>query len=698
MRLLMSVVLSATLISVSAQAGTRVLEQKDLFRMQWAEDPQIRRDGAQIAYARTANDIMTDRQAQSLWLIDTASGAQTPLASGPGSYSSPRWSADGSRIAYLSTGADGRTQIVIHWLHGGESASITNLVETPSDITWSPDGRQIAFVMLQPEAAPTIGKQLVKPPGARWGDAPRVIDTMSFRADGQGFDTPGFRHIYVMSVDGGTPRPLTSGPFSDAGPLAWSPDGKWIFFAGNRSKDWNREPQDWARHTSMILSIYRLNVADGSLLQLSHDIGPYHAPALSPDGKLIAFLGYHDKHVGNQDVRLNVMDVDGNNLRVIGESFDRSLADCKWAADGRGLYVQYVDRGITKVARMSLNGSVEPVASDLAYVLGATQLPYSGGQFTVSGKGAVAYTGGGADHLPEVYLARDGKAQRLTDSNSELLTEVTLGKLSALPAKSSADGRSVDAWELLPPNFDPAKKYPLILEIHGGPYLSYSPNFAADYQFYAARGYIAVLGNPRGSTSYGEEFANQIYNNYPSHDYDDLMSMVDAAIQRGGVDTDNLFVTGSSGGGVLTSGIMGSRHRFRAAVTQRPVINWTSWVLTSDMSAFGARYWFKQTPWEDQETYWKHSPLALVGNVTTPTMVLVGLNDLRTTVGEAEQYYQALQMRHVPTELYEIPGAAHVNIRPSQLAAQSTAILEWFGRYRSDAPGNQAAATTSASP
>jgi dipeptidyl aminopeptidase/acylaminoacyl peptidase len=698
MRGLMSVVLSATLISVGAQAATRVLEQKDLFRMQWAEDPQIRRDGAQIAYARAANDIMADRQSQSLWLIDTASGAQTPLASGPGFYSSPRWSPDGSRIAYLSNGADGRTQIVIHWLRGGESASITNLVEAPSDITWSPDGKQIAFVMLQPEAAPTIGKQLAKPPGARWGDAPRVIDTMSFRADGQGMNKPGFRHVYVMSVDGCTPRPLTSGPFSDAGPLAWSPDGKWIFFAGNRSEEWNREPQDWARHTAMTLSIYRLNVADGSLLQLSHDIGPYHAPAVSPDGKLVAFLGYHDKHVGNQNFRLNVMDVDGNNQRVIGESFDRSLSDCQWAADGRGLYVEYVDHGVTKVARMTLNGAVAPAASDLASFLGTTQLPYSGGQFTVSGKGAVAYTGGGADHLPEVYLARDGKTQRLTDLNSELLAEVNIGKLSALTVKSSADGRSIDAWELLPPNFDPAKKYPLILEIHGGPYASYGPTFSADYQFYAAAGYIVVYGNPRGSTSYGEEFANLIYNNYPSRDYDDLMSSVDAAIQKGGVDTDNLFVTGSSGGGVLTSWIIGTTHRFRAAVTQRPVINWTSWLLTTDMSAFGARYWFKQMPWDDQETYWKHSPLALVGNVTTPTMVLVGLNDLRTTVGEAEQYYQALQLRHVPTELYEIPGAAHVAIRPSQLAAQSSAILEWFGRYRSDAPGRQTSVATAASP
>jgi dipeptidyl aminopeptidase/acylaminoacyl peptidase len=671
------------LISVCASAATRVLEPNDLFHMQWATDPQIRSDGALIAYGRMTNDIMTDEQSQSLWLIDTATGAQTPLANGPGFHSSPRWSPDGTRIAYLSTAADGRTQIVIHWMHG-ESASITNLVEAPSDITWSPDGKQIAFVMLQPEAAPTIGRQLSKPQGAQWGDAPRVIDTVNFRTDGEGWNKPGFRHIYVMSADGGgAPRQLTSGAFNDAGPLAWSPDGKWIFFAGNHDADWNREPQDWARHTAMTLSIFRLNLTDGSLLQLSHDVGPYHSPAVSPDGKVVAFLGYHDKHVGNQNARLNLMDTDGKNQHVIGDQFDRSLDDCRWAADGRSLYVEYADKGVMKVARMSLTGHIEPLATDLASVSGSSQLPYSdGGQFTVSGKGVVAYTGGGADHLPEVYLARDGKAQRLTDLNRELLTEASIGKLSALPVKSSADGRSIDAWEVLPPNFDPAKKYPLILEIHGGPYLSYSPVFSADYQLYAAAGYIVVYGNPRGSTSYGEEFANLIYNDYPSHDYDDLMSIVDAAIQRGNVDADNLFVTGSSGGGVLTSWIVGNTHRFRAAVAQRPVVNWTSVLLTSDISAFVARYWFKQLPWEDQETYWKHSPLALVGNVTTPTMVVVGSNDLRTTVGEAEQYYQALQIRHVPTVLYEIQGAAHVIIRPSQLAAQTTAIVEWFDRYR----------------
>jgi dipeptidyl aminopeptidase/acylaminoacyl peptidase len=682
MRCLMSIVLTG-LISTAAQAAPHVLEPQDLFRMQWATDPQIRSDGTQIVYVREANDIMTDRLVQSLWLIDTATGAQTPLAAGPGSHTSPRWSPDGSRIAYLSRGADGRTQIAIRWMRG-EKANITNLTEAPGDITWSPDGKQIAFVMLTPVAGPTIGKPLTKPPGADWGGDAVVVDSMNFRADGQGMDKPGFRHVFVISVDGGgAPRQLTSGPFSDAGPLAWSSDGKSIFFAGNHSEEWKREPQDWARHTAMTLSIYRLNVADGALAQLSHEVGPYHAPVVSPDGKLLAYLGYHDKHVGNQNVRLNVMDADGKNQRVIGESLDRSLTNLVWAADGHSLYVEYVDHGITKVARMGLTGRVEPVVSDMAGIGAATQLPYSEGAFSVSSKGAVAFTGGAADQLPEVYLARDGKTQRLTNLNSELLTEVSIGKLAALPVKSSADGRAIDAWELLPPNFDPAKKYPLILEIHGGPYASYGPTFSADYQLYASAGYIVVYGNPRGSTSYGEEFANTIYNNYPSQDYDDLMSIVDAAIQKGNVDADNLFVTGSSGGGVLTSWVVGKTHRFKAAVTQRPVINWTSWLLTTDMSAFGARYWFKKMPWEDQETYWKLSPLSLVGNVTTPTMVLVGLNDLRTTVGEAEQYYHALQLRHVPTELYEIPGAAHVLMRPSQLAAQSTAIIEWFGRYRS---------------
>ena len=679
-RLVGPVVLS--LVSVAAFAAPSVLESRDLFKLNWASDVAISRDGSQIAYARNFSDIMTDEVRQSLWLIDPASGAQRPITAAPGHYGSPRFSPDGSRIAYLAPDEAGHTQIVVRWLHG-DSAVLTHLTESPTDITWSPDGKQIAFIMLDPTPAPSIGQALEKPAGATWGSGPVVIDRLNFRADGQGLDRTGFRHIYVVSADGGgTPRPLTEGPYSDAGPLAWSKDGQSLYFAGNRHADWMRDPEDWARHTSMVLSIYRVNLADRALTELTHEVGPYRAPAVSPDGKLIAYLGYPDRHIANQNVRLHVMDADGSHSRVISSGLDRSIMAAHWAGDGRSLYVQYVDQAITKVARMGLDGRVEPVADSLAEGYGPVQLPYTGGEFAAAEEGTVVYTGGQADDLPEVTVARGGKSRRLTALNAELFTEVSLGKLSALPVKSSFDGHAIDAWELLPPNFDPKKKYPLILEIHGGPYLSYGPVFSTEYQLYAAAGYIVVYGNPRGSNSYGEEFANLIYNNYPSHDYDDLMSIVDAAIARGHVDADNLFVTGSSGGGVLTSWIVGNTHRFRAAVTQRPVINWTSWMLTADMGSFGARYWFKKLPWEDQETYWKLSPLSLVGNVTTPTMVLVGLSDLRTTVSEAEQYYQALQLRGIPTELYEIPGAAHVEIRPSQLAKAQSAIVEWFDRYR----------------
>jgi dipeptidyl aminopeptidase/acylaminoacyl peptidase len=691
--LIVSVALTTWCVSAGAYASThaleskgRALESKDLFQMHWATDPRISEDGTKIVYAQNSNDIMTDEVTQSLWVIDTATGAQMPLTHEPGHYASPRWSPDGSKIAYLSTKPDGRTQIVVHWMRGGETSSLTNLTEKPTDITWSPDGKRIAFIMLRPVPRPTIGTPLKKPPGAHWGAGPVVINHLNFHADGIGLDPSGYQHVYVISVDGGgTPRELTFGAFSEAGPLAWSPNGKSIYFADNRSTDWQREPQNWSTFTAMTQSIYRVDLANDSLTQLSHEVGPYNEPRVSPNGRLIAYLGYDDKHIGNQDVRLNVMDADGKNPHVVSESLDQSITDCQWAADGRSLYIEYVDHGITKVARMGLDGHVEPVASNLALIMGARQLPYSDGEFTVSRTSSVAYTGGSAYDLPEVYLARHGKVRRLTSLNSELLSHLTLGKLSVLPVKSSFDGRAIGAWEVFPPNFDPAKKYPLILEIHGGPYASYGPEFSFEYQLYAAAGYIVVYGNPRGSTSYGEKFANLIYNNYPSHDFNDLMSIVDAAIQRGGVDVHNLFVTGMSGGGVLSAWIVGKTHRFRAAVTQRPVINWTSWLLTADMGAFGARYWFKHLPWDDQQTYWEHSPISLVGHVTTPTMVVVGQLDLRTPYTEGEQFYQALQLRGIPTELYEEPGAYHGFIRPSQFAQEQTAIIAWFDRYRTTA-------------
>ena len=284
----------------------------------------------------------------------------------------------------------------------------------------------------------------------------------------------------------------------------------------------------------------------------------------------------------------------------------------------------------------------------------------------------------------DISIAHRGRIRQLTRLNDNLFADKKLGDVRPLAVRSSFDGRPIDAWIVTPPQFDPAKRYPLILEIHGGPFAAYGPLFSTDFQLYAAAGYVVVYANPRGSSSYGEEFGNLIHHRYPSEDYDDLMSAVDAAIALGFVDADNLFVTGGSGGGVLTAWIVGKTTRFRAAAAQKPVINWASTVLTTDIYTFMPKYWFAKLPWDDPEEYWRRSPLSLVGSVETPTLVVVGSQDLRTPVGDSEQYYQALQLHGVPTALVKVPGASHggLTARPSQSAAKASAILAWFDQYK----------------
>ena len=257
-----------------------------------------------------------------------------------------------------------------------------------------------------------------------------------------------------------------------------------------------------------------------------------------------------------------------------------------------------------------------------------------------------------------------------------------------LPVTSSVDSTPVDAWLVLPPNFDRSRRYPLILEMHGGPFASYGPTFATDHQLFAAAGYVVLYANPRGSTGYGDVFGNGINHSYPGRDYDDLMNAVDAAIATGFVNPERLFVGGVSGGGALTAWIVGKTSRFKAAAAQAPPVDWTSEALTNDFYPWMSRQWFGKQPWEDHELLWKHSPLSLVGNVTTPTMLVVGDVDMRTPPSQAEEYYGALQIRGIPTTMIKIPGAYHTTFstRPSQNAARVNAILAWFARYDVTAP------------
>jgi dipeptidyl aminopeptidase/acylaminoacyl peptidase len=658
----------------------RRFEGKDLFALQWVSDPQIRKDGRALVYVRQSNDLMSDRRVQSLWAVDTETGAQTPISASPGSYSSPRWSPDGERLAYLHSEGDGPSQLVVRWVRTGESTVMTRSSESVRDIAWSPDGRSIAFIMFVPGPAATLGHGLTRPEGAHWAEPLEVIENMNFRADEAGEMRPGYSHVFVVSADGGAPRQLTFGPYIEAGPLSWSPDGRELVLSGNRTAGWEEEAVDPGRHLPVDLMVYRLRIADGQLTPLTSPTGRYRSAAFSPNGTQIAFLGFDNSRRGIQDVRAMVMDREGGHLRSVSDGLDRSIIACRWAADGRSLFIDYTDQGITKIERLSLDGRRTPVATGLAP--DDIDLPYSGGEFSAAVTGAVAYTGGASDRPPELFFVNGGKIARLTHLNDELFTEIQLGRTTPLRVSSSFDHRPIDAWMITPPYFDPTRKYPLILEIHGGPYLSYGPIFGAGHQLYAAAGYIVVYANPRGSTSYGEAFANLIHNDYPSHDYDDLMSAVDAALETGHVDVDNLFVAGHSGGGILTAWIVGTTQRFRAAASQDPIINWTSGLLTSDISPYSLRYWFDKMPWQDPEELWKHSPLSLVGSVATPTLLVVGSRDLRTPVGETEQFYQALKLRGIPTALIKVPGAYHLVLRPSQYAARSNAILAWFERYR----------------
>jgi acylaminoacyl-peptidase len=271
------------------------------------------------------------------------------------------------------------------------------------------------------------------------------------------------------------------------------------------------------------------------------------------------------------------------------------------------------------------------------------------------------------------------RPRRLTELNETLFADRTLAEAEEVWYKSAHDGRKVQGWLLKPPGFDPKKKYPLILEIHGGPFANYGSRFAVELQLYAAAGYVVFYANPRGSTGYGEEFANLIHHAYPGHDYDDLMSGVEEVLKLGYVDRDNLYVTGGSGGGVLTCWVVGKTDRFRAAVSTYPVINWHSWLLTSDASAAFVRNWFPGPPWEHAEHYQKRSPLSLVGKVKTPTMLITGEEDHRTPISEAEQYYKALKLRKVDAALVRVPGASHnVSARPSHLIAKVAYVLKWF--------------------
>ncbi len=676
----------ALLPAVPAAAAKPAFAPMDVFALEWASDPQISPDGAEVAYVRQSFDVKSDSRRRMIWLVDRDGGNHRPLAGGSASQASPRWSPDGKRLAFVSAD-EGGAQIHMHWLAQGVTARVTNLLDAPSGLVWSPDGRHLAFVMRVPAKRQPLKVDLPEAPkDAKWAEPLKAIDRMVYRADGEGFLPDAFAQVFVVSADGGTARQLTEGAWDHDG-VAWSADGAEILLSANRHENADLLPAD--------SEVYAIDVATGAIRALTKRFGPDAEPAASPDGKYVAYTGFDDAYQGYQRARLYLLRHDNGEVRELAADLDRDVQGPTWSRDGRRIYFQYDDQGTTRIAECDLSGRVTNLVDDLGGE--GWSRPYGGGSFSVARDGTIAYSANDALDPAQVGVYDGGKSRRLTRLNAELFAARELGKVEEIWSTTPADGRRVQSWLIRPPGYDPSKSYPLILEIHGGPFANYGPRFAAELQLYAAAGYNVLFSNPRGSTSYGEEFGNLIHHAYPGRDYDDLMAAVDAAIARGGVDGNRLFVTGGSGGGVLTAWIVGTTERFRAAAVQKPVINWASFALTADLPNVFYKYWFAAPPWEDYEAYWQRSPLSRVGNVKTPTMVVTGEQDFRTPIAESEQFYQALRIRGVDTLLVRVPDASHsLDRRPSQLNARIAYILAWFAKHDSAAAPPAATVATSA--
>ncbi len=558
-------------------------------------NPEISPDGSQIIYTRGRVDKINDRRASEVWIMDADGGRKRRLTEG----SSPKWSPSGDRIAFTDDGEPEGTQIFVRWMDDeGARTQITHLENSPGNVEWSPDGLHIAFTMSVDSDNPWPISLPGRPEDAKWTEAPKVVDRLQYRRDRRGYIDEGYSHLFVVPADGGTPRQLTDGDWNHNG-VAWTPDGEEILFTSLRVED--------AEHEWRQSDIYSVTVASGEITQLTDRSGPDGSPVPSPDGRLIAYTG-NDLTTDTYITRkLYVMDRDGSNVRMISEGFDRQASGMIWADDGSGLYMTVSSEGTRNVHFASVDG-------------GVTQVTEGNHLLSVSSIGSGTAVGTLSDYhspgdLISFSLSNPGEITQLTELNADVLAGVHLGEVEEIRYKSVEDF-DIQGWIIKPPDFDPSKKYPLILAIHGGPHGMYNVGFNFGWQNHAANGYVVLYTNPRGSSGYGSAFGNSIKNAYPDKDFDDLMAGVDLVVDRGYIDDQNMFVYGCSGGGVLTSWVVGHTDRFAAASANCPVTNWLSFVGTTD----GASWYrnFEHFPWDDPSEHLRRSPLMYVGNVTTP--------------------------------------------------------------------------------
>jgi dipeptidyl aminopeptidase/acylaminoacyl peptidase len=654
-------------------AQDRVFTVDRYFDIERVSAPRISPDGNHIVFNRAHVDPMKDAWVGMLWEMEADGSRQRQLLKG----SDAQWSPDGTRIAYLAD-TDGKAQLWVRYMDAeGAGVQVTRGERSPVTFRWSPDGKSIAFTMPVPDSVTWNVAMPRAPAGAQWTPPPRVVNRLQYRADKVGYLMDDWLQLFVVAAEGGVPRQVTHGSFNvgaredgipEPAALDWLPDGRTIIADGNDAPD--------ADHQYQVSNIYAIDVLSGALRRLTADNGFWHAPVVSPDGKWIAFTGFAKTRDTYHSSDLFVMHPDGTVLRLLTSGVDRDPASVNWA-DNETIYFTAEDHGVVNIWTASLTAKalVAKAISNGMHVIAL-------GSISIKGNVGVA-TRTAPQQPAEVVrftFKKPWDLQQITHVNDAVLAGMRLGEIEPLDVQSSGDAK-IQGWLVKPPGFDPAKKYPLIMEIHGGPHAMYTAGFSPSLQNFAASGFLVLYVNPRGSTGYGSAFGNAIYKAYPSVDYDDLMAGVNEAISRGSVDTTRMFVGGCSGGGVLSSWIIGHTTRFAAAAVRCPVIDWLSFAGQTDVPLFGADM-FERPFWEDPAPWLKLSPIMYAGNIVTPTLIMTGDLDMRTPMPQSEELYAALKLRGVPTTLLRFAGEYHgTTSKPSNWIRTQLYMMSWYNTY-----------------
>ncbi|MBI4501124.1 MAG: S9 family peptidase [Gemmatimonadetes bacterium] len=677
-RLLAASILAATLLFAPRKSPAQETASDTLLTvnhyLDWEQvaDPQISPDGSQIIYTRRWVNKIADKWESGLWIMSADGSKNRFLVKGQ----SARWAPDGTRIAYLADGDPKGTQIFVRWMDAeGAMSQVTQLTATPLEVRWSPDGKTLSFAQRVPyEDSWTISMPKA-PDSAKWTPAPRVINRLHYRQDQRGFMEQSFLHLFVVPADGGTPRQLTSGDWNVGARFDgleqgvgydWTPDGKTIVFDGLKEAD-----GDYRYRESQI---YAVDVARGVIRQITQRRGSWTDPRVSPDGRTVAFTGFDYTPQTYKTDELFVIGLDGSNVRQISGPLDRDVGVPRWAPDGAGLFFTAGDRGTSNIYFAPVQGGGAAKQTDGAHLLTFASL---GRDLTAVGTSTDAKS---PPDVVRINLRAPKSITRLTAVNDDVLANKRLATVEEV-WYASTGGTRAQGWIVKPPGFDASRKYPLILEIHGGPHSMYNVGFNYMFQNFAANGYVVLYTNPRGSTGYGTDFGNAINRAYPGVDYDDLMAGVDTVAGRGYIDTQRMYVSGCSGGGVLSSWVIGHTDRFAAAAVRCPVIDWISMAGQTDIPLF--TYNFFDAPfWEKPDQWLKQSSLMYVGKVTTPTMLMTGELDLRTPIPQTEEYYSALKMRKVPVVMLRFSGEYHgTGSKPTNFMRTQLYMMSWFQKH-----------------